>query len=145
MGHAQNKSITYRHGIYNLQRRTLTFPDQEKLLEKVNWRYLKMLKTKKSNIKNSQIKHCPCLKYVMIYRPDLYNLHTRKKTAKKVTKNWNGPFIISQQLKISNINTGHKSNMVWNKRHNLQARIVQFEDQKKVWIGTNSTNGTFDK
>ena len=45
-GHVQNKSIIYRPGIYNLQTRTLTFPEQEKLLEKVNLRYLKMLKTK---------------------------------------------------------------------------------------------------
>ena len=70
-GHAQNKSIIYRSDIYNLQTRTSTFPDQEKLLERVNLRYLKTLKTKKLNTKNPQIKHCPCSKYVMIYRPDL--------------------------------------------------------------------------
>ena len=29
----------------------------------------------------------------MIYRLNLYNLHTRKKTAEKVTKNWNWPFL----------------------------------------------------
>ena len=57
------------------------------MLGKVNLRYLKMLKPKKLNTKNSQIKHCPCSKYVLIYRPDLYNLQTRKETAKKVTKN----------------------------------------------------------
>ena len=28
--------ITYRPGVYNLQTRTVTFPDQEKLLEKVD-------------------------------------------------------------------------------------------------------------
>ena len=68
--------------------RISTFPyDQEKLLERVNLRYLKTLKTKKLNTKNPQIKYFPCLKYVMIYRPDLYNLQTRKKTAEKVTKN----------------------------------------------------------
>ena len=72
----------------------------------------------------------------MIYRPDLYNLQIRK-TAGQVTKNWNWLFLISQLLKISNINTGHKSKMVWNKRHKLQTKIVQFKDQKKVWIGTN--------
>ena len=82
-GHVQNKSIIYRPDIYNLQTRTLTFPDQEKLLERVNLRYLKTLKTKKLNTKNPQIKHCPCSKYVMIYRPDLYNLQTRKKQLKK--------------------------------------------------------------
>ena len=41
----------------------LTFPDQEKLLEKIDLRYLKMLKTKKLNNENPQIKHCPCSKY----------------------------------------------------------------------------------
>ena len=40
--------MIYRPGIYNLQIRTLTFPDQEKFLEKVNLRYLKMVKTKKT-------------------------------------------------------------------------------------------------
>ena len=39
-------------------------------------------------------------------------------------------------LKTSNINTGHKSMMVSNKKHNLQNRIVQFIVQKKAWIGT---------
>ena len=33
------------------------------------------------------MKHCPCLKYVMTCRADLYNLQTRKKPAKNVTKN----------------------------------------------------------
>ena len=72
------KSIIYRPDIYNLQTRTLTFPEQEKLQEKLNLRYLKMLKTK-----NPQIKYFPYLKYEMIYRPDLHNLHTRKKQLKK--------------------------------------------------------------
>ena len=81
------KSIIYRHGIYNLQTRVLTFPDQEKLLEKVNLSYLKILKTKTLNTKSLEIKLCPSSKYVMTYRPDLYNLLTRKKAAKKVTKN----------------------------------------------------------
>ena len=52
--------------------RISTFPyDQEKLLERVNLRYLKTLKTKKLNTKNPQIKHCPCSTNVMIYRPDV--------------------------------------------------------------------------
>ena len=33
-------------------------------------------KNKNLNTKNPQIKHCPCSKYVMIYRPALYNLQT---------------------------------------------------------------------
>ena len=140
--------MIYRPGIYNLQTRTSTFQDQEKLLERVNLRYLKTLKTKKLNNKNPQIKHCPCSKYMMIYKSDWQTwctIYKLGKTAKKVTKNWNWPFLISQLLKISNINTDHESKMVWNKRHNLQSRIVQFEDQKKVWLGTNSTNWTLDK
>ena len=75
--------MIYRPGIYNLQTRTLTFPDQEKLLERVNLRYLKTLKTKKLNTKNLQIKYFPSSKHVVIYRPDLYNLQTRKKQLKK--------------------------------------------------------------
>ena len=63
------KTIIYRPSIYNLQTRTVTFPHQEKLLEKVDGG---------QNTKNPQIKHYPCPKYVMICRPDLYNLHTRK-------------------------------------------------------------------
>ena len=69
--------------MYNLQTRTSTFPEQEKLLQKLNLRYLKTLKTKKLNIKNPQIKNFPYLKYVIIYRPDLHNLQTRKKQLKK--------------------------------------------------------------
>ena len=52
-----------------------------KILQKVNLRYLKTLKTKKMNTKNPQIKHCPCSKYVIIYRPDFCNLQTRKKNS----------------------------------------------------------------
>ena len=81
-----------------------------------------------------------------------YKLQTRivkfndqKKIAKKLKlriniTNWNWPCLISQLLKISNINTGHKFKIVWNMRHNLHTRHVQFTDQKKVWICTNSTN-----
>ena len=82
-GHVQNNSIIYRPGTYNLQTRTLSFPEQEKLLEKVNLRYLKMLKTKKLNTKNPQIKYFPCSKYLITYRLELYNLKTRKKQLKK--------------------------------------------------------------
>ena len=64
-------SKIYRPGIYNIQTRTSTFSDQEKLLERVNLRYSKTLKTKKLNTKNSEIKHCLCSKYMMIYGPDL--------------------------------------------------------------------------
>ena len=84
---SKNKSITYRPGIYNLQTRTLPFPEQQKLREKLNLRYLRTLKTKKPDTKNLQIEYFPCLRYVMIYRLDLYNLQTRKKATKKATKN----------------------------------------------------------
>ena len=67
-GHVQSESMIYRPDIYNLQTRTVTFPGQEKLQEKVNLRHLKTLKTKILNTKNPQIKHCPCSKYLMKYR-----------------------------------------------------------------------------
>ena len=82
-GHFQNKGLIYRPGIYDLETRTLTFPEQEKLLEKVDLIYLKTPKTKKLDTKNPQIKYFPCSKYVMIFRPDLHNLQTRKKQVKK--------------------------------------------------------------
>ena len=34
LGYVKNKIIIYKPGMYNLQTRTVTFPDQEKLLEK---------------------------------------------------------------------------------------------------------------
>ena len=55
MGHFQNKNTINRPGIYNLQTRTVIFPYQEKLLEKIDLRYLKTLKPKKLNTKNPQI------------------------------------------------------------------------------------------
>ena len=72
--------MIYRPGIDNLLTRTVT---QEKLLEKVDLRYLKTLKTKQLDTKNPQIKYCLFSKYVMIYRPDSYNLQTRKKQLEK--------------------------------------------------------------
>ena len=70
---AQNKSTIYRRDTYNLQTRTVIFPHQEKLLEKVDGG---------QNTKNPQIKHYPCPKQVMIFRPGLYNLQTRIKQKK---------------------------------------------------------------
>ena len=40
----------------------------------------------------------------IVYRPE--------KKAEKVIKNWKWHFLIFQLLKISNINTGHKSKVV---------------------------------
>ena len=75
--------MIYQPGICNLQTRTVTFPDQKKLLEKIDLTYSKTLKAKKLNPENPRIKHCPYSKYVKIYRPNLYNLQTRKKQLKK--------------------------------------------------------------
>ena len=66
------------------------------------------------------------------YTDQIYIIYIPQKKARKVTKKWNWPFLTSQPLKISNINTGHKFKMVWNRRYNLQTRIVQFTDQKKT-------------
>ena len=137
-GHVRNKSIIYKPGIYNSQIRSVTFPDQEKLLEKIDLRYLKTLKTKKLNTKIPRIKHFLCSNYEDI-QTRFVQFTDQKKTATKVTKNWSWLFLISKTLKISNINTDHKFKITLNMKHNLQARIVQFTDQKKVWIGTNST------
>ena len=101
------------------------------MLEKLNLRYLKTLKTKKLDIKDPRIKHCPCSKFEDI-QTRFVQFTDQKKTARKVTKNWNWPFLISQTLKISNINTSHKFKMVWNRRYNLQTRTVKFTDQKKT-------------
>ena len=64
------KTIIYRPSIYNLQTRTVTFPHQEKLIEKVDGG---------QNTKNPQIKNYPCPRNVMLYRPGQHNLQTRKK------------------------------------------------------------------
>ena len=72
--------------MYNLQTRTVTFPDQEKLLEKIDLRYLKKLKTKQLNAKTPQIKHFSCskLEYNLIqFVQDLNNLQARRKQLEK--------------------------------------------------------------
>ena len=66
--------LIYRLDIYNLEAKTVTFQDQEKLLELV----FSLAVSMNANTKNSQIKHCPCPKYVMIKRPNLHDLQTRK-------------------------------------------------------------------
>ena len=66
--------LIYRLDIYNLEVKTVTFQDQEKLLELV----FSIAVSVNANTKNSQIKHCPCPKYVMIKRPNLHDLQTRK-------------------------------------------------------------------
>ena len=55
--------LTYRLDIYNLQTKIVSFADQEKSLNEVVISLAVSLNTK---TKNSQIKHCPCQKYVVI-------------------------------------------------------------------------------
>ena len=78
------KSIIYRPGVYNLLTRTVAFPDQKKLLEKIDLRYIKTLKFKYLKPSNKT------LSKFKVYE----NIQTRfvkfidqKKTAKNVTKN----------------------------------------------------------
>ena len=66
--------LIYRLYIYNLQTKIIFFQNQEKLLEVV----FSLVVSLNANTENSQIKHCPCPKYVMIKRPNLNNLQTRK-------------------------------------------------------------------
>ena len=35
------------------------------------------------NAKNPQMEHSPCPKYLITYRPEIYNLQVRKKTSEK--------------------------------------------------------------
>ena len=72
------------------------------MLEKVDLRCLKTLKTKKINTKNIQIAH---VQNMWWYTELIWTIYRTEKKAKKVTKNWNWPFLIPQLLKTSNINT----------------------------------------
>ena len=132
----------------DIQTRFVQFTDQKKTARKVtknwNWPFLISQPLKISNINTGH-------KFKMVWNRR-HNLQARivqftdqKKTAKKVTKNWNWPFLISQRLKISNINTGHKFKIFWNRKHNLLTWIIQFTAQKKIWISTNSANRSFSK
>ena len=84
--------LTY---IHNLQTKIVSLPDQEKFLKEVTFNIAVSMN---DNNENSQIKHCPCPKYLAIYRPD----------------------------------TAQKSKMVRIEMYNLQTRLVQFKDQKKL-------------
>ena len=65
--------------MHNLQTKIVSFPDQEKFLKKVAFIIAVSMN---ANTENSQIKHCPCPKYLVIYRPDSYNLQARKNNGK---------------------------------------------------------------
>ena len=66
--------LIYRLDIYNLQTKTVSFQDQKKLLEVV----FRLVIFMNANTKNSQMKYCPCPKYVWIKRPNLHNSETRR-------------------------------------------------------------------
>ena len=55
--------LVYRHDIYNLQNKIVSFPDQEKLLKEV---VFSLTVSMNVNTKNSQIKHCPCPKCFVV-------------------------------------------------------------------------------
>ena len=71
------KVLIYRLDIYNLETKIVSSQDQENLLQKVVFSLVVSLN---ANTKNSQIKHCLCPIYVVIKKPNLNNLQTRKKT-----------------------------------------------------------------
>ena len=71
--------LIYRLDIHNLQTKTVPFPDQENFLNKIVFSLAVSMNT---NTENSQIKHCPCLKYIVIHKPDLYNYRSEKTSEK---------------------------------------------------------------
>ena len=66
--------VIYRLHIYNLQNKIVSFQDQKKLLEVV----FRLVVSMNAITKNSQMKYCPCPKYVWIKRPNLHNSETRR-------------------------------------------------------------------
>ena len=71
----KTSALIYRLDIQYLQTKIVSFQDQEKLLEEV---VLSLVVSMNAETKNSQMKHFPCPKYVVIKRPNLYNLLIRK-------------------------------------------------------------------
>ena len=53
----------YRLDIHNLQTKTVSFPDQEKILKEVVFSFAVSMN---ANTENSQIKYCPCPKYFKV-------------------------------------------------------------------------------
>ena len=68
--------LIYRLGMYNLQTKTVSFPNQQKLLE------FSLTVSMNVNTKNSQIKHCPCPKYFAIKGPTC-KIYKPEKTSEK--------------------------------------------------------------
>ena len=102
----------------------MSFQDQGKLLEEV---VFSLAVSINANIKNSQIKHCSCPKYVAIKRPNLH-LHNLKKHLKN---NHLKNFKLCHHKK-ANINIDQKSKMVQIEMYNLQTRLAHYKDQKKA-------------
>ena len=73
------------------------------------------------------MEYCPYPKYDMIYRPDMYNLQVRKKHP----KNEQELKLTFQKMPLLN-NLQYQYKMVRNEIYNLQTRLVQFKDQKKL-------------
>ena len=69
--------LIYRLIDLQTYRPKLSFPDQENFLKEVVVVFSPTV-TMNANSENSQIKHCPCLKYLVMYRPDSNDLQARK-------------------------------------------------------------------
>ena len=68
-----SKILIYAINIYNLQVRTASFPDPEKLLKSRQWLDMRLMNV---NTKIPEMKHNPYTKYGITYRSVLYNLQT---------------------------------------------------------------------
>ena len=55
--------LIYRLDIHNLQTKTVSFPDQQKILKEV---VFSLAVSMNANTKNSQIKYCPYQKYFKV-------------------------------------------------------------------------------
>ena len=72
--------LIYRLDIHNLQTKIVSLPDHVELIKKV---VFNLTVYRNANTINTQVNHCPCSKYVMVIkRPNLHNLQTRKKHGK---------------------------------------------------------------
>ena len=71
--------LIYRPDIYNLQTKIVSFQGQEKLLQGV---VFSLAVSMNANTKNSQVKHCPSPKYVVIKKPNLNIYRPEKKFEK---------------------------------------------------------------
>ena len=86
-----------------------------------------------SNSKIPQMEDCLSLKYVMIYRPDWWNLLIW-------INNWKGKWELKLNWSICHFwltcknKLGNKSTMVWKKVYNLQTRLVEITEPIKAKI-----------